>query len=96
MEVHIDVSQSQVIMRRNFLVPDVDPITSENHFVDTLKSTRAPDGFFRSRCDQDLLAVKPMFEFDPCHESCDKFFSAPQQNGEQITEKGTNVLTNNF
>ena len=28
-------------------------------------STRVPNGFFRSRYDQDPSAVKPIFEFDP-------------------------------
>ena len=58
-------------------------------------STRAPHGFFRSRCDQDPSAVKPMFEFDPCHKSYDLFFSPPQENGEQITGKDNKVLTTN-
>ena len=58
--------------------------------------TIVPNGFFRSRCDQDLSAVKPMFEFDPCHKSYDKIFSPPQENGEQITEKGNKVLTTNY
>ena len=49
-------------------------------------STKVPNGFFRSRCDQDPSAVKPMFEFDPCHEPYDKNFSPPQENGELIAE----------
>ena len=36
-------------------------------------STRVPNGFFRSRCDQDPSAVKPMLELDLCHNSYDKF-----------------------
>ena len=37
-----------------------------------------------------------MFEFDPCHKSYDKIFSPPQENEEQITEKGSKVLTTNL
>ena len=58
-------------------------------------STRVPNGFFRSRCDQDPYAIRPMFEFDPCDKSYDKIFSPPQENGELITEKGNKVLTTN-
>ena len=36
-------------------------------------STRVPNSFFRSRCDQDPSAVKPMFEFDPCDKSYTNF-----------------------
>ena len=59
-------------------------------------STRVPNGFFRSRCDQDPSAVKPMFEIYPCHKSYENFFSPPQENGEQITENGNKVLTTNL
>ena len=38
MEVNIDVSQTQVIMGRNSLVPDVHPMTCGNHFVDYLEN----------------------------------------------------------
>ena len=44
-------------------------------------STRVPNGFFTYRCDQAPSAVKPMFEFDPCHKSYDKIFLPPQENG---------------
>ena len=37
-----------------------------------------------------------MFELDPCHKSYDKIFSPPQENEEQITEKGSKVLTTNL
>ena len=33
---NIDVSQTQVIVGRDSLVPDVYPMTSENRFIDTL------------------------------------------------------------
>ena len=59
-------------------------------------SRRVHNGFFRSRCDQDPSAVKPMFEFDPCHKSYNKFLSPPQENEEQSTEKSNKVLTTNF
>ena len=55
-------------------------------------STRVPYGFFRSRCDQDPSAVKPMSEFDPN----EKLFSLPTENGEQITKKGNQVQNANF
>ena len=35
MDVNIDVSQTQMIMRRNSFRPDVYPMTSGKHFVDT-------------------------------------------------------------
>ena len=37
-------------------------------------STRVPNGFFRSRCDQDPAAVKPMSEFDPMINPMKTFF----------------------
>ena len=55
-------------------------------------STRVPNGFFRSRCDQDPSAVNPMSEFDPN----EKIFSLPLENGKQITMKGNRVLNTNF
>ena len=53
--------------------------------------TRVPNGFFRYRCDQDPSAVKPMFEFDPYDKSCDKLFSPPEENEEQITKKNSKL-----
>ena len=47
-------------------------------------STRAPNGFFKSRYDQDPSAVKPMSEFNLNR----NFLSLPLENGEQITKKG--------
>ena len=44
-------------------------------------STRVPNGFFISKCDQDPSAIKPMFEFDPCDKSHDIVFSPQQENG---------------
>ena len=37
MEVYIDVSQLQAIMRRNSFMPNVSPMTSDYHHVDPLK-----------------------------------------------------------
>ena len=56
-------------------------------------STKVPNGFFRSRCDQDPSADKPMFDFDQYHKSYDIFFSPAQENGEQITENGSNQFS---
>ena len=43
MEVNIDVQQTQVIMGRISLVTDVYPMTSRNHFVDTLENNIISD-----------------------------------------------------
>ena len=59
-------------------------------------STRVPNGFFLSRCDQDPSAVKPMFEFDPYGKSYGNLFQPPGENGEQITEEGNRVLSTNL
>ena len=37
-EIHIDVSQPQVIMRRNSIMPDVYPMTSDYHLVDPFEN----------------------------------------------------------
>ena len=59
-------------------------------------STRVPNSLFRSRCNQDPSAVKPMFEFDPYDKSYCIFFSPPEENGEQITKNGNKVLSTKF
>ena len=66
--------------------PGSQTVPSEGSETEIL-STRVPNGFFRSRYDQDLSEVKCMFEFDPCDKSYtpNKFFSPPSENGEQIT-----------
>ena len=62
-------------------------VTSEGSQPKTI-SPRVHNGFFRSRCNQDQSAVKPMFEFDPNENPNENFFSLPLlENGEQITEK---------
>ena len=38
MEVHIDVSQPQVIMGRNSFLPEVYPMTSDYHLADPLEN----------------------------------------------------------
>ena len=37
MEFHIDVSQPQVILGRNSFMPDIYPMTSDYHFVDSME-----------------------------------------------------------
>ena len=59
-------------------------VPSEGSHTKTI-STRVPNDFFRSTCDQDPSAVNPMSEFDPN----EKYFSLTLENGEQITKKVT-------
>ena len=60
-------------------------------FTDENTTNKSPNGFFRSRCDQDPSAVMPIPKFDP-NENC---FSLLLENGGQITKKDNQLHNRN-